>query len=423
MHDASELQCVIRHKVLLVDDDEDAYVLTHDLFEEFIEPVYELDWIRDYDTALLEMARNAHSAYLIDFYLGGYNGLELIADARIKGCTGAIILLTGLESHHVDKNAMNVGTSDYLVKGDLTARVLERSLRYAIQHGRDLDALRHSAAELRLLNDQLRASEQELRDLNAGKDAFVSVLAHDLRTPFVGLLGFSELLDTEFEKMYQEDIRLGLHNLHLSARSMFQLLEKLLRWGQVQSGRLELHPEHLDARTIAEQVVELFSSNARQKQISLLNRIPAMSVVHADAMVVSTVLENLVGNAIKFTPEHGTVMISAECTREGFTIAVQDSGVGMSESQRASLFQLGKHKSTYGTNSESGSGLGLLICKDLMKKCGGTIHVESTEKIGTSVHVSFPSETASVAEGRRVLDETADAQRLAIALRKEPQIS
>ena len=379
-----------RIRLLLIDDDEDSYILTRDLLREFSEQKYTLEWVATYEDALESMLRRKHAAYLVDYRLGARTGLELIREARGRDCTAPMILLTGMESHAVDVSAMHAGASDYLVKGELTPRMLERSIRYAIGHHRDLEALRQSAVELQRLNAQLRVSENELQDINASKDKFFSIIAHDLRSPFVSLLGYTELLNESIAELSAAEIRECVTNLHTAGKTLFRLLENLLSWSRIQTGRLVLRPTIIDAFDLAHQVATLFSGNAMQKEVTLLNSISPEFFAFADPQLASTVLENLVSNAIKFTPRGGSVTISAKELEDFIEISVRDTGVGISEKDFSKLFRIDGHHSTYGTEKEEGTGLGLVLCDELLVKSGGNISVSSDLGKGSVFSFTLP---------------------------------
>lgn len=379
-----------RIRLLLIDDDEDSYILTRDLLREFTEQKYTLDWVATYESGLEAMGRQRHAAYLVDYRLGARTGLELIREAYNLDCNAPMILLTGMESHTVDISAMHAGASDYLVKGEITARMLERSIRYAIGHHRDLEALRQSALELQRLNVQLRASENELQEINASKDKFFSIIAHDLRSPFVSLLGYTELLNDSIGEMSQAEIRESVTNLHSAGKTLFRLLENLLSWSRIQTGRLVLRPTIVDAFDLAHQVTSLFSGNAMQKEVVLRNTISPELYAFADPQLASTVLENLVSNAIKFTPRGCSVTISARELEDFIEIEVRDTGVGISEKDISKLFQIDGHHSTYGTEKEEGTGLGLVLCDELLVKSGGSISVSSELGKGSAFRFTLP---------------------------------
>jgi signal transduction histidine kinase len=379
-----------RLRLLLIDDDEDSYVLTRDMLRDFAEQKYTLDWVSNYDEGLAAMKQGMYAAYLVDYHLGSSNGLELIRRSRDHGCNAAMILITGLESHAIDVSAMLAGASDYLVKGEINPRLLERSIRYAIGHQRGLEAVRQSAGELQSLNAQLQRSEKELQELNASKDKFFSIIAHDLRSPFVSLLGFTELLSDSAGDMPPEDIRSCAANLHQAGKSLFRLLENLLSWSRIQTGRLVLRPAIIDAYDVAFQVQAIFAGNAAKKEITLRNMLPPESFAFADPQMASTVLENLVSNAIKFTPHGGTVTISATANEATLEIEVRDTGVGIREADLEQLFRIDKHITSYGTDHEEGTGLGLILCDELLTKSGGSIAVTSEMGVGSVFRITLP---------------------------------
>jgi signal transduction histidine kinase len=385
--------------VLLVDDDEDAFVLTRDLLAEVHEPRYTLDWAASYEAGLESMSRNDHQVYLIDYQMGSRNGLELIQDARESGCTGAIVFLTGMESQYVDMMAMNHGASDFLVKGSLTPLVLDRSIRYARQHQEDLNSLRLSSQELKRLNKELHQSEHRLQELNASKDRFFSIIAHDLKSPFVSLLGYSELLSQEINAMSKEDIQTSAAMMHHAGTRLYKLLENLLTWSRLQTDRITFQPSHVDVSDVAEHTLSIYSDAARMKNVSLANRVPRGLHAVTDAQMLRTILENLVSNAIKFTGRDGSVEISAWLNGGKTHLEVRDTGVGIPHDILPELFRIDRHQTTPGTEQETGTGLGLILCKEFADRCGASLEVISKVGNGSAFKLVIPGlgETPSVA--------------------------
>ncbi|MBI5648448.1 MAG: hybrid sensor histidine kinase/response regulator [Ignavibacteriae bacterium] len=410
-----------RTRLLLIDDDEDAFVLTRDMLRDFVEKHYTVDWVSSYEEGRTALVENGHDLYIVDYMLGSRNGLELIEESRAAGCSKPIIFMTGMEDHTVDVLAMNAGASDYLVKGDITPRLLERSIRYTIGHYSDMEALRRSTEELRVLNEQLTKSEQDLQEINASKDRFFSIIAHDLRSPFVSLLGFSELLKDGAGSMPVDEIRQCADMLHESGKHLYRLLENLLHWSRIQTGRLVIQPMPVDMHDIATQVAALFGPAAEAKSITITVSIAGSFYVYSDPHLLSTILENLVSNAIKFTERRGRVDVTAFAEGDMAWIEIKDSGIGMSTATIAKLFRIEKNHSSHGTDKETGTGLGLIICKELIMKAGGTITVDSTPGFGSTFRFSVPVATAALiaASAGAATGPSADTPKDQLAVRND----
>ncbi len=245
--------------------------------------------------------------------------------------------------------------------------------------------------------NNLIESEHKLRKLNTTKDKFFSIIAHDLRGPFNSMLGFANLLVNKFDRF---DIRKQKEFLGILADNLentYKLLENLLLWARTQRGTLDFYPEKENLYLLSSETIELLRQSAANKAIFLINQIPEDIYVHADKNMLLTIFRNLLSNAIKFTPKEGKIVISAGLTTDEYKqnlveISVKDSGVGIEKEKRAQLFKISENISTKGTEGESGTGLGLILCKEFVEKHGGTIKVESEVWKGSSFIFTLKTE-------------------------------
>jgi signal transduction histidine kinase len=378
-----------RIRVLLVDDDEDAYVITKALLEDIPDHHYTLDYVYRYDDAVTRILRDEHDVYLVDFLLGARTGLDLIEEVRARGCTKPIICATMMENHIIDMSIMKAGASDYLVKGELTSSMLERSIRYAIMHQRALNEVKTTTAELRHLNTQLKESEAELTELNQTKDKFFSIISHDLKSPFTSLLGFSELLANNIDVLTKDQLRDSAQRIYQSGRNLHRLLENLLQWSRLQTGRMPCVPTKISFRYLVEQVFALYRDMAEQKGVEMRDTVDENVIIFADTTMVQAIIENLVSNAIKFTPRGGFLEVACRCEGRTIIITVTDNGVGMEEQIVNSLFRIESHGSLPGTQAEEGTGLGLVICRELVERNNGSISVRSVPGQGSVFSVTL----------------------------------
>ena len=237
-------------------------------------------------------------------------------------------------------------------------------------------------------NQQLRLSElnHALKDSNASKDKFFSIIAHDLRGPLASLIGLSEVLQEQIEAdVSKQTLSHSVDVMYASTKNLYTLLENLLTWSRIRRGAIESRPENLELAEIAKFIIRLFWSQAQQKQLQFLYTVSEDLVVSADYNMVSTVLRNLVSNAIKFTPCGGTIEISAALSDNGLIeVAVSDTGVGIPEEDFPKLFRFDQEYTNIGTAGERGTGLGLNLCKEFVEKNGQTLWVESEVKKGTT---------------------------------------
>jgi signal transduction histidine kinase len=237
---------------------------------------------------------------------------------------------------------------------------------------------------------QLETKNDELIELNKKKDKFISILAHDLRNPFNTILGFSHLLMTKFDKLSDEKKNTYLQSIQITAEKTYELLNQLLDWAQSQAGNTVYNPERIALDSLLVENLDLLSESAGKKGITMKKNKDVDDCIFADKNMVNTIIRNLLSNAIKFTPEHGTITAGCYVKEDSVFIEIADTGVGMDEKDLKNLFDLDHTTSKKGTSNETGSGLGLLLCKDFADKCGGQISAQSELARGSIFTVSFP---------------------------------
>lgn len=235
--------------------------------------------------------------------------------------------------------------------------------------------------------------EKQLIQLNSDKDRFISILAHDLRSPFNNLLGLAELLSQNLSKFSSEEIQTFVSTIYDTAQKTFALLEDTLLWASFQSKKITFSPVLTNISTIIEEVIEILEPVAQFKKIDLKNEPIDELYANIDIYMFKAILRNLVSNAIKFTNPNGEVEISAFHTGSDTVIKITDNGIGMKQETINKLFSFSPVNSSIGTANETGTGLGLMLCKDFIDKHGGKIWVESALDNGTIVSFSIPDPT------------------------------
>ena len=243
---------------------------------------------------------------------------------------------------------------------------------------------------IKKINDMLEEYNQDLKIMNATKDRFFSIIAHDLRSPFNSILGFSELIKDEVKE--GKDLELIEEynaNINESSHSLFTLLENLLQWAKSQRGELEFNPVQFDLHQLVQSNLIIFKLKAADKAINLSTDIKPNTEAYGDINMVSTILRNLISNALKFTEANGNITISADIQNDFVFLKVKDSGIGISKENQEKLFKLDCNYTTNGTADETGSGLGLILCKEFAERNGGDIWVESEENEGSEFILSL----------------------------------
>ena len=235
----------------------------------------------------------------------------------------------------------------------------------------------------------LKEKNEELSTINAEKDKFFSIIAHDLKSPFNSIIGFSDLLIEQINNNDDDGIAKYAKIIQQSSNRAMDLLMNLMEWSRSQTGRIEFNPENCKIVNCINETTLFYNDIAIQKSITIKNILPPKASVFADKAMLNTVLRNLVSNAIKFTHPGGEIIISAEKKQNEIIFSVSDSGVGISKSNIEKLFRIDNNYSTPGTQKEKGTGLGLILCKEFIEKHGGKIWVESEEGTGSTFYFTL----------------------------------
>ncbi len=236
----------------------------------------------------------------------------------------------------------------------------------------------------------INRKNQELQKLNTEKDKFLSLIAHDLRSPFNSIIGFSDLLANQVNNIDSTKIAEYSNIIRNSSNRAMDLLTNLMEWSRSQTGRMNFNPKYFEINDAIKKTVYLFSDIAAQKSISIDLELLPGKTVYADKEMVSTILRNLFSNAIKFTPKGGNIKVFSRVKQNKVVISIQDTGVGLSQSAIEHLFNMGSNSSTPGTHKEQGTGLGLILCKEFIEKHKESIWVESEPDKGAVFYFTLP---------------------------------
>jgi PAS domain S-box-containing protein len=240
----------------------------------------------------------------------------------------------------------------------------------------------------------------ELKELNATKDKFFTIIAHDLKNPFISLLGFSELLHKNIDKYDKTEISYFANLINNAAIQTFNLLENLLLWANTRRGKIVFYPEKLNLSELINERLEILNTIALQKNITINNNIPVNFEVIADKNMLKSIIHNLVTNSIKFTHNGGQIDLYTVANHKNIEITVKDNGIGISEDHQEKIFKIDINHTTEGTAKERGTGLGLILCKEFVEKHGGKIWVESEIGKGSEFKFTLPkSEIPSKVKG------------------------
>lgn len=237
---------------------------------------------------------------------------------------------------------------------------------------------------------QLIKNTEELKESNASKDKFFSIIAHDLKNPFQGIFGYSQVLSEDFHFLSEKEKKEIATNIYSSSKTLYDLLINLLEWSRLQVDKVEIKSEKISLYDRIEEINRLLLPNAERKKISIINQVDKSLLLHADDYMLGSILQNLVSNAIKFTHPDGHVRINSEVKHLFAVISIEDNGIGISQDDLDKIFNIGVRYTTQGTDKEMGTGLGLILCKEMIEKQGGNIWVESELGSGSTFKFTLP---------------------------------
>jgi signal transduction histidine kinase len=366
-------------KVLIAEDD---FLIAEEISRIIKKLGYQLIGVASNGVKAVEMAlKQQPDVVLMDIIMPKMDGLDA-AKQIVNACSAAIIILTAHESHDLIEKAGEFGIAAYLTKPPKPEEI-ERAVYIALARHRDL-------AESRRLIRELEEHKKQLKELNATKDKFFSIIAHDLRNPVSALFNFSEYLESNISSISSEELPQYISIMRNTANGLFGLLDELLLWANLQSNHYEFKPALLQVAEETNAVVNLLGANAARKKVNVAIHIEPEIQVFADHNMLHTILRNLVTNAIKFTPANGSININSRNNHHEVYINIEDTGIGITKENMEKLFRIDQQSSTLGTEGETGTGLGLVLCKEMVEKNNGKIWVESNVGQGTCFTFALP---------------------------------
>jgi signal transduction histidine kinase len=365
---------MIKDVILVVDDQP----INLKVIASVLSADYSLSIANNGINALKMLEKGLPDLILLDIMMPEMDGYEVCRRIKANEKTKdiPIIFLTAKTDINDIIRGFDVGAVDYITKPfnptEMKVRVVNHLNLY------------HAKKEIELMYQKLLMSQEalenankQLEQTNKEKDKFFSIIAHDLKSPFNGIIGLSEMLRDDARILDTDSIIKYAGLIHSSTKQTFDLLKNLLEWARMQQGRIPFNPKTFSLSSFINHEIKGLENVAGQKNIELINGLRENIRLTADENMVRTVLRNLISNAIKFTPKNGKIKIDAKSDNDFIEIAVSDTGVGMTKETIGKLFKIETSFSKKGTENETGTGLGLLLCKEFVEKHGGNIWAES----------------------------------------------
>jgi signal transduction histidine kinase len=375
--------------ILIVDDiDENLQVLGNILSREGFDTSFALSGKQ----ALSIIEDTLPDLILLDISMPVMDGFEVCSILKKEEKTKSIPVIFLTAKTEIDNmvHGFSLGADDYVTKPFNTLELLAR-VRAHVDLKKSKDIILEQNKKLSNLVEQLSKNNLELNKLIASKDKFFSIIAHDLKGPVGNLSSFLSFMTEQYENISQEEFKKDLVLLENASIKIRDLLENLLTWARSQKGDIQYKPENFNISKLIQSNVQLFESSAKNKKISIINNIPENLFGFFDYQMITTVVRNLISNALKYTNDSGSITISETEGAEFIEITIQDTGIGMSLIIVENLFKIDvKHFSTEGTGGEKGTGLGLILCKEFIDKHSGKIWVESEIGKGSKFKFTIP---------------------------------
>lgn len=361
-------------RVLLVDDDEEDYLIIRRIFARISDATFTLEWCPDFEAAKAKITAATHDIYLIDYRLGKYSGLDLLRFAQPEKRVEPFILLTGAGDRELEQRSMKLFASDYLVKGSFGPELLSRTLQYAIG--------RKEAEEQRI---------QHLIDLNRSKDEFISIASHQLRTPATGVKQYVGMLLEGFMGEIPENQRAVLQKAYQSNERQLRIVADLLKVAQVDAGKVKLRKANVNLNDLVGDIIkEQHDTYVRRHQTIMYTPAEAAAKARVDHDAIRMVIENIIDNASKYSLSDTQVNVVIKTSDDAVTIEVRDEGVGIAREDQTRLFEKFSRIDNPLSTKVGGTGLGLYWAKKIIDLHDGTIEYESAAGSGTTFRICLP---------------------------------
>lgn len=402
-----------RIRVLLVDDDEDDFIIARDIMDDIPGRNYLLEWAPSFKEAIDIIREQRHHVYLVDFRLGAHDGLELIEQAVNEGIAAPFILLTGQSDRETDEKAMRAGAQDYLVKGTFNPYDLERSIRYSIEHAKSLAEIQKLNTELEQrveertqelaaaiqnlekANRTLKKAQTEIykalqkeKELHELKSRFVTIASHEFRTPLSTVLSSASLI-TKYKTAEDDEKRLKhVGRIKSAVHNLTNILNDFLSISRMEEGKIHNVPSTFDLQSFAAEVVDEMQGFLKEGQRIDYRHEGAQQTVYLDKQLMRNVMINLLSNGSKYSGENRTIWFMTSIQGDVVTLEVRDEGIGIPDEDKTHLFT--PFFRAQNVTNIQGTGLGLNIVKKYVEIMGGELRYESQLGHGTTFTITLP---------------------------------
>lgn len=389
----------MKQAIICVDDEDIILEALKDQLGSFFEHQYLIETSTTAEEALEiydELKEDGYDIPVVisDYLMPAMRGDELLIKVHEKNPKTLKILLTGHANIEGITNAINRANLYRYIPKPWDKDDLILTVREAVRSFLQEEEIKQKNAELQAINENLEKLVEErtaaLEQANATKDKFFSIIAHDMKDNFGGLLGYMEMLTTEYDRFGEEEKRAMVNTIDDLSQQLYKLLHNLLEWANIQTGTMAFNPSNFPLNAFILDEITLLNNYADAKGQTLMFKQSEEVMVFGDERMISSVLRNVVMNAVKFTAPKGAIEISVSKTGNQACVMVEDNGIGISPDNLKRLFKVNESVKTYGTNQESGTGLGLILCKEFIEKNGGTISITSEVGSGTTVTFTIP---------------------------------
>jgi len=407
-------------KVLLIEDDDDDYCIVKNTLAEIHSIGYQLEWANTYEIGVASMSQQQHDVYLVDYNLGEHNGLEFLREAVRLDCKAPVIVMTGQGGHAMDVAAIESGAADYVPKGQITASLLERSIRHSIRNKQAEATIRALNAELEqrvevrtaqleVASQNLQRSNAVLKILDRNQQDFIEIAAHELRTPLTVMIGYISMMKSNPLVQENKELVEFLTGIGQGANRLHEVVNSMLDVRRIDNGTLKIVPEQVALASMIGEIVDHLRAEADEtRKLSFkLEYKPGLPLLDIDPVQFQKAIRHIVINAIKYTPDGGEITV---CTRQvdlengqpGIEISVKDTGIGLDLEHHELIFEKfyqvessALHSSSKMAFKGGGPGLGLAIARGIVQAHHGKIWIESpgcneVNLPGSAVYLRLP---------------------------------